>query len=246
MMGGRFPWFGGGHRSASADTKRDISGWIKSRENSSAPAPHGRDAPIERPEAQGGSASKRFTRTVDWIEGVLAIAIVAVLLWLANLAQSVQLADVTSQLNPSPYIGSLVVTGAGHVDHSSVPLQVTRMLNESGAFAATLELDTRPSIESQWQKQPTCCTILGTSFTGSAALSVASARAFDFQLISSGDNTVFATGTFAVQVESFPGSSQLAINIIGGLGLIAVVLEFMRIVIRRRTTAEPHPIDQAR
>ncbi len=255
MKGGRFPWWGGGRRRASPEIKqvpatniggqagsgpeRDTLGRIKSREDSSASAPPGRDAPGERPAAPTGSAVRRLSRAVDWIVRVLAIAIVAVLLWFANFAQSIQLADVTSQLNPSPYIGSFVVTGAWHVDHDSVPLQVTGMLTESGAFVAVLELDTRPSGESRWQKQPACCQILGNSFTGSASLPAASAPDFGFQLVSIGDNTVLATGSLAVHVESFPGGSQLAINIIGGLGLIAVVLEILRLVVRRRSTPEP-------
>ena len=74
-----------------------------------------------------------------------------------------------------------------------------------------------------------------------ANLRVASARAFDFQLVSVGDNTVLATGTLAIHVESFPGGSQLALNIIGGLGLIAVVLEILRLAVRRRTAPEPTP-----
>lgn len=182
-----------------------------------------------------------MSRTVDWIVRILAIAIVVVLLWFANLARPVQLADADPQLTSSPYVGLFAVTVAGHVDNDSVPLQVTGMLTEYGAFVTVLELDTRPSGESRWQKQPACCTILGNSFGGSANLSVASARAFDFQLVSVGDNTVLATGTLAIHVESFPGGSQLALNIIGGLGLIAVVLEILRLAVRRRTAPEPAP-----
>jgi hypothetical protein len=177
----------------------------------------------------------------------LTIVIVVVLLWFANFAQPVQLADVTPQLDSSLYIGLFAVTAAGHVDHGSVPLQVTGTLNESGAYVTVLDLVTRPSGASRWQKQPVCCTILGSSpmgssFTGSANLSVASAQTFDFHLVSGGgDNTVLATGTLAVHLESFPGGSQLAINIIGGLGAMGTLLGIWGLVPERRTAAEPAP-----
>ncbi len=82
---------------------------------------------------------------------------------------------------------------------------------------------------------------MGSAFTGSASLSVASAQAFDFQLVSVGDNTVLATGTLTIRLESFPGGSQLAINIIAGLGLMAVALEFLRFVVRPRPHSERAP-----
>jgi hypothetical protein len=193
------------------------------------------------PVVTAGPAANRFNTTVDWIVRFLAIAIVVLLIVFANLAQPVQLADITPQLNPSLYVGPLAVTGGGHVDHGTVPLQVTGMLTEAGSFVAALELDIRPSGGSRQQKQPSCCTILGSAFTGSASLSVASANAFDFQLISMGDNTVLATGTLTVHLESFPGGIQLAINIIAGLGLIAVALEFLRFVVRPRPHSERAP-----
>jgi hypothetical protein len=65
-----------------------------------------------------------------------------------------------------------------------------------------LKLGTRPSGEPRWQAQPACCTIQGNSFDGSAGLSAASAQAFDFQLVSGGDNTVLATGTLAVHLTA--------------------------------------------
>lgn len=198
----------------------------------------GRDAPRGGSVVTAGRAAKRLNTTVGWIVPVLAIAIVGALVWFAYLAQPVQLANVTTQLNPSPYIDSFVVAGTGHVDQGSVPLRVTGMLTEAGTSVAALELDTRPSGESPWQKQPTCCTLLGSAFTGSASLSVASTRAFDFQLVSASDNIVLATGTLAVHLESFLGDSQLAINLIVGLGLAAVVLEILRLVLRPRTAPE--------
>lgn len=182
-----------------------------------------------------GRAANRFNTMVDWMVRVLAIAIAVLLIVFANIAQPVQLADVTAQLDPSLYVGPLAVTGGGHVDHGSVPLQVTGILDEAGSSVAALELDIRPSGEFFWQKQPACCTILGSAFTGSASLSVASGQAFDLQLVSVGDDTVLATGSLTVHLESFPGGSQLAINIIAGLGLIAVALEFLRFVLRPRT-----------
>lgn len=192
-----------------------------------------------------GRAAKRFNMTVGWTDltlRILAAVIVVVLIVFANLARPVQLADITPLLDPSLYLGPFAVTGGGHVDHGSVPLQVTGVLTEAAGFVDALELDTRPSGGSGWQKQPGCCTILGSSFSGSASLSVASARAFDFQLVSIGDNNPpLATGTLTVHVESFPGGNQLAINIIAGLGLAAVVLPILRLVVRRRTTPEPAP-----
>jgi hypothetical protein len=181
--------------------------------------------------------------TVDWILRFLAIAIVVVLVWFANLGRPVQFADITGQPKTSPYIDSFVLTGAGRVDQGSVPLHVTGMLTEAGAFATVLELDTQQSGQSRWQKSA-CCDLLGKSFDGSANLSVVSAQALDFQLVSIGDyghNTVLTTGTLTVDLESFPGGSQLAINIIGGLGAAAVVLEILRLVVRRRTAIKPVP-----
>jgi len=179
------------------------------------------------------------------------IAIAVVLVWLANSVQPVQLANITPQLAPqSNYIGLFAMTVAGHVDHGSVPLQVTGTINQSGTFAAVLELDTRPSGISRWHRQPACCTILssssaGSSFAGSASLSVASPQTFEFQLVSSdGDNTVLAAGTLAVRLESFPGPSKPAINIIiGGLGLIAALSEIWRLWPRPRAPAEPAPLN---
>lgn len=98
--------------------------------------------------------------------------------------------------------------GGADVGHGNVPLQVTGMLTEAAGFVAALELDTRPSGEPSWQKQTACCTLLGSSFTGSASLSVASAQAFDFQLVSVGNSIVLATGTLAVHLESFPGAGN--------------------------------------
>jgi len=178
-------------------------------------------------------------RKVDWIRG-LAIAIVIGLLWFANLARPVQIPNATSQLSPSNYIGSFSAIAAGHVDHGSVPLQVTGMLSEYGAYVDKIELDTRPSGQSPWRKQ--ACSIAENSFSCSTNLTVVSALAFDFQLVSIGDNTMLANGTLAVHLESFPGGSQLAINIIAGLGLIAVVLPILRLVFRRRAAPEPGPI----
>lgn len=176
---------------------------------------------------------------INWILRILATAIVGALLWFANFAQPVQLADVTALLSPTPDINSFAVTGTGHVAQGSVPLQLTGMLTQAESFVAALELDTRPSGESPWQKQPACCQLVGNSFTGSANLPVASAPDFDYQLVSIGDNIVLATGTFAVHAESFPGGSQLAINIIGGLGLIAIVEPLLRFMVRRDTTPDP-------
>jgi hypothetical protein len=137
-----------------------------------------------------------------------ADAIAVVLVWWAYFAQPVQLADVTPQLNSSLYLGPFAVTGGADVGHGNVPLQVTGMLTEAAGFVAALELDTRPSGEPSWQKQTACCTLLGSSFTGSASLSVASAQAFDFQLVSVGNSIVLATGTLAVHLESFPGAGN--------------------------------------
>jgi hypothetical protein len=212
------------------------------RENSDAPAPLGKDPPGGGPVVTPGRATKRLNTTVDWPLRVLAIAIVVILVCFANFAQPVQRADVTPQLNPSLYIGPYAVTGGGHVDQGSVPLQVTGVLTGAGGFVSALELDTRPSGgSSPWQNQRACCTLLGSSFTGSASLSVASAQAFDFQLVSTGNNIVLATGTVTVHLESFPGGSQRAINIIGGLGAAAVLLEVLRLWRRRRTGPKPAP-----
>lgn len=218
-----------------------MSGIATSDEHSRASTPLRGNTPNEGPVASGGRTANRLNTAADWIVRVLVIAIAVVLVWWANVAQPVQLADVTSQLNPSLYLGPFTVTGGGHVDHGSVPLQVTGILTEAGSFVAAVELETRPSGEFFWQKQSACCTILGSAFTGSASLSVASAQAFDFQLVSVGDDTVLATGTLTVHLESFPGGSQLAINIIAGLGLIAVALEFLRFVLRPRTIPELAP-----
>ena len=171
---------------------------------------------------------------IDWGR-VLAIALVIGLLWFASLARPVLVPDVTSQLSPTPFISSFSATGAGHVEHGNVPLQVTGILSEYGAYADKIELDTRPSGESRWQKQ--ACSITGSSFSCSTNLTVSSALAFYFQLVSIGDGNVLATGPLTVNLESFPGGSQLAINIIGGLGLIAVVLEILRLF-RRSTASE--------
>jgi hypothetical protein len=218
-----------------------MSGVATSDEHSRASTPLRRNASGKRPVVPAGRAANRFSTTVDWIVRVLAIAIVVLLVVFANLARPVEFADVTPQTAPSLYLGPFAVTGGGHVDHGSVPLQVTGILTEAGSFVAELELETRPSGEFVWQKQSACCTLLGSAFTGSASLSVASAQTFDFQLVSVGDDTVLATGTLTVYLESFPGGSQLAINIIAGLGLIAVALEFLRFVFRPRTTPEPAP-----
>ncbi len=129
-----------------------------------------------------------MNKRADWILGVLTVAVVGLLIWFANLGHPVQFAGVTEALNPSLYIDSFVLTGGGHVDQGSVPLQATGMLAPAGTFATALELDTQPSGQSRWQKQSACCQLLGNSFTGSASLSVASARAFDFELVSVGDN----------------------------------------------------------
>jgi hypothetical protein len=260
MKGRLFLWCGGGRRKAPtgikhapavstgkqaiSDPKQGIPGPINSRENSGAPAPPGEDPPGGGPVVTNGRAAKPFNVVVDWTVRVLAIAIAVVLVLWAYAAQPVQLADVTPQLNSSSslYLGPFAVTAGGHVDHGNVPLQVTGMLTGAAGFVDVLELDTRPFGEPSWQKQTACCLLLGSAFTGSASLSVASAQAFDFQLVSVGNSVVLATGTLAVHLESFPGGSQQAINIIAALGAAAVVLEFLRFVsrsFRRPTGPEP-------
>lgn len=222
--------------------ERDNFTQIKSRGYPPGSAPLGKDGPNERPVVTAEPSANRFNTTIDWIVRFLAIAVVALLIVFANLAQPVKLADITLQLNPSLYIGPFTVTGGGHVDHGTVPLQVTGILTEAGSFVDALELDIRPSGGSRQRKQSNCCTILGSAFTGSANLPVVSAQTFDFQLVSVGDDTVLANGILTVRLESFPGGSQLAINIIAGLGLIAVVLEFLRLVVRPRPQSEGAPI----
>jgi hypothetical protein len=195
-----------------------------------------------QPAAASGSAGRRLNETADWIvwiAPILALAITAVLFWFANLAQPVQIADVTLQPNSSIYLGPLVVTATGRVDHGGVPLQVTGMLTGAASSVAAIELDTRPSGESLWQKQPACCQITGNLLSGSADLPAASAPDFDFQLVSTGDNPVLATGILTVRTQSFPGGSQLAINFTGTLGAIAAFLEFARLASRWHTTPEP-------
>jgi hypothetical protein len=166
--------------------------------------------------------------------------------WLANVAEPVQLANIAPELTSSTYVGLLAVTTAGHVDQGSVPLQITGTLNASAGFVTVVELDTRPSGESRWQKQPACCTILEASFTGSADLRVASARTFEFQLVSGGDQTVLAAGAIAVQLESYPSGSQRATNIIGGLGgglgLITVLPQIWGSLPKRRSAPESAPL----
>lgn len=194
----------------------------------------------------GRPSVKRRTGVVDLAGRILAIITVGGLVWLANIAEPIQLASIVPGLTSSTYIGLLAVTTAGHVDHGSVPLQIAGTLNASADFVAVVELDTRPSGESRWQQQPACCTILDASFTGSADLRVASARTFEFQLVSGGDQTVLAAGVVAVQLESYPGGSQQAVNIIGGLGgglgLITVLPQIWGSLPRRRSAPESAPL----
>jgi hypothetical protein len=164
------------------------------------------------------------------------IAIVGVLIWFANFAQPVQVADATVLLTPSPYVGLLTMTVAGHVENNSVPLQVTGTFALAGASTTMLELQTRPFGEPSWNPQSECCAIVGNTFGGSASLSATSAQDFEFQLTSVGDNILLAHGTIQVHLESFPGGSQIAINIIGGLGVLAAFADIVRLVWQHRTS----------
>jgi hypothetical protein len=181
----------------------------------------------------GAPSTRRWLRRSLLLSVILLLPImVSFTVWLiynAIIADPIRIADVTAQPTfQDPSIGNLDVHATGRLEQGLVPVAVSGSISDPSVSGLTL-ITGPPGSAVLSQQQKGCCTISDMTFVGTAQLGTAHSpltrtSVVPFRLVSSDGNTLEAAGSLAVNVESFPGGSPLAYQIIGVLSILATVI----------------------
>jgi hypothetical protein len=172
----------------------------------------------------------RRSRVLPVALSIFLIGFTALLFYYAYFGPRVEVADIVPQpsLTSSTGILSLSIEAAGNVEHGTVPLVVNGTIDDSAATGLTLTISVPPGKDTQ--TQTSCCTVSGSTFSGTAQLGtttspIASTPVFTFQLVSNGAIANPVSGNIAVSVQSYlNGGSQFAIAVIGWLSFLATLI----------------------
>jgi len=199
----------------------------------------------------GRKAPRDWRRLFGAVPSLCFLLIIALaLFYYANLAQPIQLATETPQLITPASISNLDVQSASQVRNGQVQLVVSGLITDPTVSQLTL-LTLAPG-SADWRPQAGCCAISGRNFAGTAVIGappspLTNTQVIAFRLISSGDATE-AQGAIAVTIDSFPSGSKLALNVVGVLSMLAILVTLAQYLLAppstrrsmRRKPSGPH------